>query len=171
MTNNEKAANDLLNQDLGIAVVEMATVGRFQFKKKNGKPSSEMIKVFTTSDGGYSQVHVHSRDERLRTSDRKKTSKQFHTCIMLDRPEYFLHDTAMNKFEDRDQIQSMIDFFNSPSKQRVFTVGNTEYRLRTMWDYTIATWNEENPYQAMPISKDEDGYIVVPKMPDYMKLS
>lgn len=139
---------------------EMSTVGRFTVKKGN-KPKGGELKVMTTSDSSLPQVHVHV----------KEMSGEFrHSCVKLDKPEYFLgHGTAKDKL-DNDQIDSFIEFMKSPSKQKVFTVGDIEYKIRSNWDYTIATWNEENPSQFINVSMDNDGYIIVPEMPDYNKL-
>lgn len=138
---------------------EMATVGRFVVSRK-GKPKSGEYKVFTTSDSGRPQVHVHIKSE----------SGDVHACLKLDKPEYFSHGVAKDEL-NKEQLESFVEFLNSPSKQRVFTVGNTEYKLRTYWDYTVATWNEENPKCMMPVGIDSEGYIVTPDIPDYLSLN
>lgn len=135
---------------------EMSTVGRFIVSKSNKPQRGGEYKVFTTSDGDKPQVHVHIRNQ----------TGEFNTCVKLDKAEYFLHGKAKDRF-DKDQLDSFINFMKSPSKQRIFTVGNTEYKLRTYWDYTIATWNEENPNNPIKISIDSEGYIVTPEIPKY----
>jgi hypothetical protein len=137
---------------------EMATVGRFTVKKGNN-PKSNKYTVFTTSDSNMPQVHVHI----------KNTEENIYVCLKLDKPEYFSHGNYRDKL-DSNQIASLIDFFNSKSSQRIYSIDNVEYKLRTQWEYTIALWNVENPNQQIKISKDESGYIVVPPMPNYNKL-
>lgn len=157
---NEEKVNDILNKELG--VYEMATVGHF-IVSKGGKPKSEPIKVFVTDDAGRPQVHVHVRSASGRPN----------SCLSLTEPKYFLHDRAQDKLTTK-QLEALVEFFNSPSSQPVFTFNGIEYKLRTQWDYTVIQWNVENqlyPNVWLTISRDRDGYLVSPEMPNYLELA
>lgn len=163
MTDNEKAANDLLNRDLGIAM-EMSTIGRFQEKNKSGKPKSGYIKVQVTSDSGFPQVHVHLARTR---------SDALWSCVKLDKAEYFLHDKYRSKLT-REQVAGLVDFFNSTTDVPEIRFQGKMYKLKTMWDYTILDWNRENedyPERLFDLETDNEGYLIPPQMPDYTKLN
>ena len=140
---------------------EMATVGYFQEKKGN-KPKGELIRVFTTSDSDRPQVHVHL----------KSLNGGLLSCIKLDKPEYFLHDVYQDKLST-EQIEALIDFFNSKPSAPEFVLNDILYKLHNQWDYTVIQWNLENincPKICLPIGLGKDGYIITPQMPDYTQL-
>ncbi len=138
-------------------VFEMATVGYFQEIKEN-KPKGDRLKVFTTSDKGFPQVHVHIGDDST-------MGAELNICIKLDKPEYFIHDKSSGKFT-KSQLEAFIKFMKTPYH------GPLQYngaKIPTMWDYTIVQWNLENPEHEIPI-EEKDGFVITPPMPDYTKL-
>ena len=91
---------------------------------------------------------------------------KFHSCIRLGAPTYI---SCMNEGSSlsNDEIHELVHFMESEYH------GHTSYRkhkIRTMWDYTVVQWNNENPSNEMEITEGDDGYIVTPPMPDYTKL-
>lgn len=139
---------------------EMATVGKFQVSKGN-KPKGRQLKVFTTSDA-HPQVHVHIWDTATK-------GNKVNICVRLDKPEYFVHDRAKDKFS-KDELSAFIKFMQSPSSQPIFSQDGVSYKLKTQWDWTIMQWNAENEDARIPIDRADDGYLIAPEMPDYSKL-
>ena len=62
---------------------EMASVGYFTTFNKNGKQESQKFKVFVCSDEG-EIPHMHIWDDET-------DGKKIHTCVCLDKIEYFHH--------------------------------------------------------------------------------
>ena len=148
--------------NLEASALEMATIGYFQEKKGN-KPKGSPIRVFATSDSGRPQTHIH-----LKSKDGK-----FCSCIKLDAPEYFFHDLYVDRLSN-SQLEALLAFFKGPPSATGMTVGGVTYKLKTQWDYTILQWNMENefyPEVCFPVSKDAQGYAIVPPMPDYAKIN
>ena len=137
---------------------ETATVGYFY--EKTSKGANSLIRVAVPSDGDPARVYIaECKGERILG------------CIKLDKAEYFLPDRYKGLTKNR--LTSLIDFFNSPSEQPVYTFQGKECKLKTRWDYTVIMWNSENRLNKkawLPIGIDDDGYIVSPPMPDYSNL-
>ena len=145
------------SEEHNIPIIEMATVGRFIARKGN-KPKGAERKVFTTSDT-MPTVHVHVWDTNT-------NGKELSVCVRLDKPEYFIHDSATDTFS-KDDLEGFINFMKSDYN------GKMEYdgcKIRTNWDYTVVQWNNENPTNEMKIMRGDDGYVITPPMPDYTKL-
>lgn len=138
---------------------ETATVGYFSEEKTKG--ANSLIRVAVPSDGG-SQARVYIA---------KCKGNRILGCIKLDKAEYFYPDRYKGLI--KNQLSALIDFFNLPSEQPVYTFQGKGYKLRTQWDYTVILWNSEkrlNKKAWLPIGIDKDGYIVSPPMPDYSTL-
>lgn len=75
---------------------------------------------------------------------------KFHTCIRLDKPEYF-HHTGKEGSLNSKLKRELNDFLNST---------NTRFNM-TMWEYILKLWNENNS----DVIIDEDQ-----PMPDYTLL-
>ena len=79
--------------------------------------------------------------------------KEFHTCIRIDKAEYFFHedknDTLNNK--QKNELQK---FLSNPFKRPKFTGSN--------WEFSVMVWNDNNSKMVL----DEENT----KMPDYENL-
>ena len=115
--------------------MEMATVG---------KTSDNYDVVVFTNDSG-KIPHFHYFDDNTRGSE-------FHTCIRLDKPEYFHHSNKDGILNSK-QRKELINFLRSPHKR---------YKNETNWQHLVYLWNDEN---NSDVSVDEN----IP-MPDYNKL-
>lgn len=156
-----EALKELNDMDGADSLFEMATVG--YFSEKSGEGSGSLIKVMITSDGGRPQAHVHIT---------RKKGNHIYTCIKLDKAEYFLHDKYKDKLT-KDQVESLMKFFNSPSDQPVYRFMGKDYKLKTQWDFTVIQWNVENQLYKkvwLPVGIDNEGYIISPQIPDYSTL-
>lgn len=105
--------------------------------------------IYVNSDDSGYIPHFHYVDETSRGRDKKKG---FHTCIRLDKPEYF-HHTGKEGTLNSKQLKELIEFLNSPFSKPKFNGTN--------WDYMVMIWNMNNSKQNV----DEDMNI-----PDYSKL-
>lgn len=116
---------------------EMATIGR--------TTDNYEIIVFTNDPGKI--PHFHYRDASTRGS-------VFHTCIRLDKPDYFLHEGKTDKLNAK-QKKELIKFLNANANKGKYFSG-------TNWNYLVAMWNNEN---NSDVYIDEDTI-----MPDYKQL-
>lgn len=129
MTNLYKEVNNNLQEPL----YEMARIGF----------TNDSYEVYVNTDDPGDIPHFHYR---------KKTTWEGHTCIRLDKPEYFKHGNKQATLNAK-QKKELIEFLNSkPIKTN---------RYDTNWEYLLDTWNINN--SNVEISTDT-------KMPDYTKL-
>ena len=123
---------NILEEDINTILNEMARVGYV------GK-----YEIWVrTNDSGYIP-HMHMWDSDTHGG-------KFHTCIRLDKPEYF-HHTGKE------------DVLNSKMKKDLVNFLSSNYRLFgiTNWKWLLIQWNENNSN----VTIDEDS-----EMPDYTKL-
>lgn len=121
-------------------LTEMATVGNF------GK-----LQAFVRTNDAGKIPHFHIWDATSRGTDKKKG---FHTCVRIDKCEYFLHEGKMDTIDDKDDREALVDFLKSKSKNKRFS----EF---TNWQVLVALWNMNNS----DVEIDEDI-----EMPNYMNL-
>lgn len=114
-------------------MLEMAQVGRF-----------EDCIVFVRSNDAGKIPHFHVMDANTMGS-------QFHTCIRIDKPEYFHHEGKIDTFNSKEK-KELIEFLNSQPRNK---------RYQTHWEMVKALWNDNNS----DIEIDEDQ-----PMPDYREL-
>ena len=122
----------------------MASVGYFTTFNKNGKQESQKFKVFVCSDEG-EIPHMHIWDDE---TDGKNT----HTCVCLDKIEYF-HHTGKEDVLTPNQKKYLVDFLKEECKNK---------RYRTNWEYALSMWNDNNTDK---IQVDETSEVL-----DYTKL-
>lgn len=114
----------------------------------------EMAKIGTTSD---------SYDIVVRTNDLRKIphfhyvdhstfGNEFHTCIRLDVPEYFLHEGKDDVLNSK-QKKNLVSFLKELDPE--------EDDGRTNFDTLLREWNRNNSDVRIDYSQD---------MPDYSKL-
>ena len=112
-----------------------------------GNPQPEYLIYVNANDEGYIP-HFHYVDVTTRGKDKKG----FHTCIRIDKAEYFKHGNkidSLNSMQKR-QLQSFLkEPFEKPNFQG------------TNWDYIVMIWNTNN--SQMNVDEDQP-------MPDYMNL-
>lgn len=106
---------------------EMASVGYFVTKKNNGKPESPTFKVFVNGGEG-NEPHVHIWDDET-------NGKNFHTCVCLNKIEYF-HHTGKEDILTKEQKEFLVQFFKSECKKNK--------RYKTNWEYALSMWNDNN---------------------------
>lgn len=116
-----------LQQDL----MEMARIGY----------TDDGFEVYVNTDDGGNTPHFHYRI---------KGSWEFHTCIRLDKPEYFHHDGKEDILNSK-QRKNLIKFLNKFDNEEG----------KTNWQILIAEWNRNN--SNMKVSRDTP-------MPDYIQL-
>ena len=130
MTNLYKEINDNLQEPL----LEMARIGF----------TNDSYEVYVNTDDPGDIPHFHYR---------KKGTWEGHTCIRLDKPEYFQHGDKQATLNSK-QKKELVNFLKSkPLKAK---------RFDTNWEYLINEWNANN--SNIEIAEDT-------KMPDYNKLS
>ena len=91
--------------------------------------------------------HFHYRKKE------KDKKMEFHTCIRLDKAEYYHHIGNENILSDT-QKENLMKFLKSSSKNK---------RYKNNWERLICSWNHQNNYKMVI---DENLII-----PDYTKLT
>ena len=74
---------------------EMASVGYFSTLKNNGNPESPRLKVFVNGSEG-NEPHIHIWDDNT-------NGQEFHTCVCLNKVEYFHHDGKEDKLTTKQK--------------------------------------------------------------------
>lgn len=137
----ESALAELEKEDAGQVetagrhlLLEMALVGRFTNRLE--------AYVHTNDPGKF--PHFHIRDIVTR-------GREFHCCVKILVPEYFVHGKKRDKLNGADKA-ALIEFLNGPHRRF------TEY---TNWAYLVNEWNINNSELIVP----DDA-----PMPDYSLL-
>ncbi|MGN0006894.1 MAG: hypothetical protein ACI35T_02225 [Alistipes sp.] len=121
-SNSNQATNELL---------EMALIGNVD----------EYTISINTNDGGYIP-HFHIKDTN-------SNGNKFHTCIKIEKAEYF-HHTGKENILNSKLRKELIKFLQSETELGI-----------THWKYLVATWKKNNSNRKLPIE--------IP-MPDYTAL-
>lgn len=105
--------------------------------------------LIVTDDYMLSEVpHFHYRKKE------KGKKMEFHTCIRLDKAEYY-HHTGNEDILSDTQKENLINFLSSKRKSKKYNW--------TYWEHLIMSWNHQNNYNMVV---DENLII-----PDYTKLT
>lgn len=105
--------------------------------------------IVYTDDMGYIP-HVH-------VVDKSTGGHEFNCCVCLDKPEYFVHGSHVDKFNSKLK-KDFNNFMHEPSKNP---------RFKNNYDYAVSMWNDNNSDAYIQIREDENGNVIVP---DYIKL-
>ena len=104
----------ILHEDSSL--IEMATVGYM---------NNYCLVVYTNDNGNI--PHFHYIDSETR-------GKKFHTCIRLDKAEYFYHGSKQDILNSK-QRKELVEFLNTKHHR---------YENETNWQHLLYLWNEEN---------------------------
>ena len=104
--------------------------------------TNDGFEVYIDTDNGGNYPHFHYRT---------KGSCDFHTCIKIDKAEYFIHTSKENKLNFR-QRKELVRFLKAPNKSTKF---------KNNWERLVADWNSNNS----TVEVDEDL-----EMPNYLNL-
>ena len=83
--------------------------------------------IIWTDDSG-NIPHFHLRD-------RSTKGEKFHSCIRIDKPEYFIHTGKENKLNSK-QKKNLMAFLQQNTTLGTATITN--------WDKVIMYWNDNN---------------------------
>lgn len=122
ISNNNQATNELL---------EMALIGNVD---------EYAISIITNDSGNIPHFHI---------VDKSTMGNKFHTCIKIEKAEYF-HHTGKENILNSKLRKELIKFLKSETELGI-----------THWKYLVATWNKNNSNRKLPIE--------IP-MPDYTAL-
>lgn len=120
-----------LNEKQGL--IEMAKIGEIK---------NYTIIVWTNDNGNIPHFHI---------VDSNTLGKQFHTCVQIEKPEYFHHTGKEDTLNSKEK-KELIKFFQASDPDEVFG---------TNWDVLLYEWNKNNNRKR--ISRDTE-------MPDYILL-
>lgn len=128
-------------EGLDFEIKHYATMRLLGDMAKIGYLGSYEIYIRTDDPGNIPHMHIW---------DRSTIGKKFHTCIRLDKAEYF-HHTGKECTLDSKQIEELVNFLNQ--RHKILKVTN--------WEYLLIQWTKNNS----DVYIDEDS-----EMPDYRKL-
>ena len=123
---------------------KMASIGYFITLEENSKQESSKFKVFVCGDEG-EIPHMHIWDDE---TDGKNT----HTCVCLDKIEYF-HHTGKEEILTPNQKKYLVDFLKEECKKTSVTkptgntlclCGTTTTRTRYKWMKLLKCWITRN---------------------------
>ena len=123
---------------------KMAVVGYFTTFKKNGKQESPKFKVFVCDDD-FAIPHMHIWDDET-------DGKKIHTCVCLDKIEYF-HHTGKEDILTPKQKKYLVDFLKEECKKTSVTrrtgntlclCGTTTTQERHKWMKLLKCWITRN---------------------------
>lgn len=126
-----KIIEDVQHQE---QLIEMARVGKY-----------DVYDVYVHSDDKGKIPHFHVWDDNMR-------GQKFHTCIRIDKPEYF-HHTGKEDVLTNKEIKNLIKFLQSKPKHGLYG---------TYWQSLVYMWNMNN--SDVEIDDNQS-------MPDYMLLN
>lgn len=100
------------------------------------------------------EIYVRTNDAgkvpHFHICDRETNGDKFHTCVRLDKAEYF-HHTGKTDVLNSQQRKALVEFMSTQCK----------YGLFSNWSFTLMLWNANNS----DVEIDLDA-----PMPDYIKL-
>lgn len=105
--------------------------------------TNDSYEVYVNTDDLGSIPHFHYR---------KQGSWEGHTCIRLDKAEYFLHGDKQATLNAKQKKELIMFLQSKPTRKTMYA---------TNWEYLLDAWNTNN--SNVEISTDSS-------MPDYTKL-
>lgn len=116
------------------------------------KDYTEMARVGITDDDYEIYINTNDGGKIPHFHYRKANDwKAFHTCIMIEKPEYFHHGSKQDVLNSK-QKKELVEFLNAKPKNK---------RYETHWEYLVSMWNDNNS----DVEIDE-----TIQMPDYQQL-
>ena len=95
-------------------LLEMAQIGTF---------NKYTIIVWTNDSGNIPHFHI---------VDSSTRGEEFHTCIKIEKPEYFHHTGKVDVLNSKER-KSLVDFLKNPIDEDI-----------SNWEFLIMTWNSNN---------------------------
>ena len=115
---------------------------------------SEMARIGFLKGGSY-EIYVRTNDPgfnpHMHIWDSNTRGEDFHTCIRLDKPEYFIHEGKADKLNSKMK-KELIKFLGEY---------DDDEPDKTHWEILLIEWNRNN--SSVKVKKDTP-------MPDYTKL-
>lgn len=116
------------------------------------KPLFEMARVGFFDEY---EIYIHTDDPgkipHFHLWDAGTKGNKFHTCIRIDKSEYF-HHTGKEDVLNTNDKKDLCKFLSDKPKNK---------RYETYWEYLVSMWNDNNSDVEIP--EDQS-------MPDYTKL-
>lgn len=99
--------------------------------------------IYVNTDDKGNIPHFHCVDNNTRGSE-------FHTCIRIDKAEYFLHEGKMDIITKGKERKALNDFLKSPFAKSKFQGTN--------WEYIVMIWNMNNSEVEVDEELDQPNY-------------
>lgn len=109
--------------------------------------TSDRYEIYVNTDDGGMIPHFHYR----LSSDWSK----FHTCICIDRPEYFHHNGEEDVLNSK-QKRALQEFMTSKVS------GKYSYRFKNNWELVCFLWSINNSEVEIPDDIQQPNYVDLP---------
>jgi len=101
------------------------------------------------------EVFIHTNDPghipHFHMWDKATRGQNFHTCIRIDKPEYFYHTGKEGKLNSKIKKALML-FLTSPHKNK---------RYSNNWEYMLSMWNDNNSTTFVSESSPIPNYVLL----------
>ena len=132
MKNKKYGKEKLMNENINNILTEMARVGHFCDNKYE-------IYIRTDDSGNLPHMHIWDSDTR---------GEKFHTCVRLDKAEYF-HHTGKEDVLNNKMKKDLMKFLNT---------FNNKWNM-TNWQRLLMEWNDNNSNIILPEDYEMPDYI------------
>ncbi|HPB57559.1 MAG TPA: hypothetical protein PLL49_03515 [Bacteroidales bacterium] len=141
--NSHSIGTELTNNECN-AISEMAFVGYFGDDNIKDSSSNQKFQVFVRgSETPIAHFHI---------SDDETNGQKFHTCVCIEKAEYFRHTGKEGVLSSKDK-QNLMAFLRAAPKNK---------RYQTHYEYICSMWNDNSSSQQH-VNENAD-------IPDYEKL-
>lgn len=90
--------------------------------------------------------------------DRGTGGKEFNSCVMLERSQYFTHGVHTDVFNSK-QMKDFNEFMNQPCRSP---------KYRNNYEFAVEMWNANNSSSYVQIAEDKNGNVIVPDYTDIL---
>ena len=116
------------------------------------KPLHEMARVGFFDEY---EIYIHTDDPghipHFHIWDAETRGDKFHTCIRIDKAEYFHHNGKEDTLNSKDK-KDLCKFLQSKPKNK---------RYDTYWEYLISMWNDNNSIIEINEEQEMPNYILL----------
>ena len=111
------------------------------------------VRVGVVQKGGY-LIYVNTDDSgkvpHFHCVDSNSRGNKFHTCIRIDKAEYFKHGNKNDTIKDGKERKALDEFLRSPFAKPKFNGTN--------WEYIVMIWNMNNSDVEVDESLEQPDY-------------
>lgn len=131
-------------------LLEQETINQLQ------KLEEMPVRVGVVTKGGY-LIYVNTDDEgnipHFHCVDNNTRGKTFHTCIQIEKSQYFTHGNKQDKITSSRNRKALDTFLRQPFEKPKFNGTN--------WEYIVMIWNMNNSSSQVDESLIQPDYTEI----------